>query len=222
MLRKNVSLSDAHLRLLDPLLKKHQGNLSATMRDIIDFTGFVTENMGSLEIAKDLLRGKNRAKEQTLHRIYGVTIPLTMFQWLLANRKTPLPPLNHATQIFIPLNDVNVYDVNNLSNMINEEMSFLNWPVNVVASSEDGHISFQITGTDQIINIFTAVLISISLATHKNAHKISKLLLYPASIYLQVSEAASADEAINSIHENFSNGNNDVCDMKNIMQIKIQ
>jgi hypothetical protein len=79
MLRKNVSISYAPLRLLDPLLKKHLGNPSATMRDIIDFTGFITENMGKLERAKDLLKQKNHAKQQT--HIYDITIPLTMFQW---------------------------------------------------------------------------------------------------------------------------------------------
>ncbi len=205
MLRKNVSISDEHLRLLDPLLKKHRGNLSATMRDIIDFTGFITENMGSLEIAKDLLKEKNHAKQQTLQRIYGVTIPLTMFQWLLIDRKNSLPPLNNATQIFASQNDVNIYDVDSLGKMINEELSFLNWPVKVAASSDDGHMVFQITGTDQVINKFTAILVSVYLANNKNMHMVSKLMIYPASIYIEATKTASKEEAIHSIFENFSN-----------------
>ncbi len=81
MLRKNVSISDAPLRLLDPLLKKYLGNPSATMSDIIDFTDFITENMWSLERSKDLLKEKKHTKQQT--HIYDITIPLTMFQWQL-------------------------------------------------------------------------------------------------------------------------------------------
>ncbi len=80
MLMKNVTISDAHLRLLGQLLKKHQGNLSAAMRDIIYFTGFITENTGSLKRAKDHLKDKNHANLQT--HIHDITIPLIMFQWL--------------------------------------------------------------------------------------------------------------------------------------------
>jgi hypothetical protein len=125
MLRKNVSISDTHLKMLDPLLKKHQGNLSAAMRDIIDFTGFVTENMGSLEMAKDLFKDKNHAMEETRNRIYGITIPLTMFRWLLANKKENLPPINEATQLFSNQN-INSYDITTLNKVINQEMSYLN------------------------------------------------------------------------------------------------
>lgn len=208
MLRKNVSISDAHLRLLDPLLKKHQGNLSAAMRDIIDFTGFVTENMGSLEKARDLLKEKNHAKEQTLHRIYGITIPLTMFQWLLADRKTCLPSLNNATQLFTRHDDINMYDVKNLNNIFNEELSFLNWPVKVAFSSDDGKVGIQITGMDQEINQFCAILVAMFFAKNKNPQKISILMIYPASIYMGITEAISSEEAILTIHKKISNQDN--------------
>ncbi len=73
MLMKNVTISDAHLRLPGQLLKKHQGNLSAAMRDIIYFTGFITENTGSLKRAKDHLKDKNHANLQTCTRYYDPT-----------------------------------------------------------------------------------------------------------------------------------------------------
>lgn len=220
MLRKNVSISDEHLRLLDPLLKKHRGNLSATMREIIDFTGFITENMGSLDMAKDLLTEKSHAKDQMLQRIYGVTIPLTMFQWLLTERKNYLPPVNHATQLFTTEKDINVYDIENLTRMINEELSILNWPVKVGISNEDNSLAFQITGMDQSINRFTAILISLYLANNKNSYKINKLLLYPVSIYIQLTETAHKEEAMHSIYEYFSNNSDNLSIMRDIMQIK--
>jgi hypothetical protein len=202
MLRKNVSISDTHLKMLDPLLKKHQGNLSAAMRDIIDFTGFVTENMGSLETAKDLFKEKNHAMEQTRNRIYGITIPLTMFRWLLNNRKGNLPPVNEAIQLFSHQN-INSYDINTLNKVINEEISFLNWPITVNVGSENGNISIQITGIDPEINIFYAKLISMFLSNNKNPQKISKILHYPASVYLLFSGASTQEEASQSIHEIF-------------------
>ncbi|MCX9082426.1 MAG: hypothetical protein OIN83_09545 [Candidatus Methanoperedens sp.] len=208
MLRKNVSISDTHLKMLDPLLKKHQGNLSAAMRDIIDFTGFVTENMGSLETAKDLFKEKNHAMEQTRNRIYGITIPLTMFRWLLSNRRTNMPPINEAIQLFSQQN-INSYDVNSLNKIINEEISFLNWPITVSIGSENGHISVQITGIDPEINSFYAKIITIFLSNNNNnPQKISKLLHYPASIYMLFSGASSHEEALHSMQETF--GNNEI------------
>ncbi len=222
MLRKNVSISDTHLRLLDPLLKKHHGNLSAAMRDIIDFTGFVTENMGSLETAKDLLKEKNHAKEATLHRIYGVTIPLTMFKWLLANRKCSIPPLNDATQLFAP-NNADLCDLNGLNKMITGELALLNWPVTVTIGCEEAQIVIQVTGTDRDINKFSVIIIAMFLANNKIPQKINKLLIYPASIYMQVSKAASQEEAMLAICENFSetgeniSGLNDMISINNIV-----
>ncbi|HIH43569.1 MAG TPA: hypothetical protein HA257_00370 [Candidatus Methanoperedenaceae archaeon] len=207
MLRKNVVISDAHLKLLDPLLKKHQGNMSATMRDIIDFTGFVTSNLGSLELAKDLLKEKSHAKEQTMQRIYGVTIPLAMFQWLLLERKTTFPPMGYAMQFFAQNSNINLYDVDNLGKMINEELSFLNWPVKVSVCNEEGSVAFQVTGTDPTINRFTAILIAIYLSLSNSTCKISKLIQYPSSIYFQIKEAASMEEALQSIYRNFADNN---------------
>jgi len=207
MLRKNVSISDTHLKMLDPLLKKHQGNLSAAMRDIIDFTGFVTENMGSLETAKDLFKEKNHAMEQTRNRIYGITIPLTMFRWLLSNRRTNMPPINEAIQLFSQQN-INSYDVNSLNKVINEEISFLNWPITVNIGSENGHISVQITGIDPEINSFYAKIITIFLSNNNTPQKICKLLHYPASIYMLFSGASSHEEALHSMQETF--GNNEI------------
>ena len=178
MLRKNVSISDTHLKMLDPLLKKHQGNLSAAMRDIIDFTGFVTENMGSLETAKDLFKEKNHAMEQTRNRIYGITIPLTMFRWLLTDRKSSMPPINEAIQLFSQKN-INSYDINTLNKVINEEISFLNWPISVNIGSENGQISVQITGIDPEINSFYAKSITIYLSANKDPQKINKLFTLP-------------------------------------------
>ena len=202
MLRKNVSISDTHLKMLDPLLKKHQGNLSAAMRDIIDFTGFVTENMGSLETAKDLFKEKNHAMEQTRNRIYGITIPLTMFRWLLSNRKSSLPPLNEAIQLFSQQN-INSYDINTLNKVINEEISFLNWPISVNIGSENGQISIQITGIDPEINSFYAKLITMYLSNNKSPQKISKLLNYPASIFMLFGSASTQEEALKSMYEAF-------------------
>lgn len=220
MLRKNVSISDTHLKMLDPLLKKHQGNLSAAMRDIIDFTGFVTENMGSLETAKDLFKEKNHAMEQTRNRIYGITIPLTLFRWLLSNRKSSLPPLDEAIQLFSQQN-INSYDLNALNKVLNEEISFLNWPISVNISNENGQISIQITGIDPEINSFYAKIITIYFSNNRNPQKLVKLSQYPASILLSFSNVSSHEEALQSMYKTFGdNEMNKIPRENNMLMIK--
>lgn len=205
MLRKNVSISNDHLKMLDPLLKKHQGNMSAAMRDIIDFTGFVTQNLGSLEIAKDLLKEKNHEREKTLKRIYGLTIPLTMFRWLLNNRKSSLPPSIEANQLFRSP-DINIYDTDKLNKIINEEISYLNWPVSVTVDNENGDLLMQITGMDPEINRFTSILLTMFFMNNRTPQKIVTLQVYPASIYIELTKAANCEEAIQSVCETFCDG----------------
>lgn len=205
MLRKNVSISNMHLKTLDPLLKKHEGNMSAAIRDIIDFVGFVNDNVGCLDSAKGLLTEKNHAKEITNNRVYGVTIPLTMFKWLLETRSSALPPQGEVLQLFHAHN-ANIYDISNIDKIINEELSYLNWPVTVTTGHDDGNISFQISGTDSEINKFNAILIALFCASNEKPLKIVKNMIYPASVYMQFSEAASKEEAM-EIADRYFSGN---------------
>jgi hypothetical protein len=45
----------AQRKILEPFIKKHNGNVSAAMRDCIDFASFCIEKAGSLERAKERL-----------------------------------------------------------------------------------------------------------------------------------------------------------------------
>ncbi|MFZ2499005.1 MAG: hypothetical protein WCB90_15185 [Methanosarcina sp.] len=47
MIRKNVSLEEAHLQKLQPLLEKHRGNLSAAVREVIDLVSLGLESHGN-------------------------------------------------------------------------------------------------------------------------------------------------------------------------------
>ena len=92
--------------------------------------------------------------------------------------------------------NANIYDISNIDKVINEELSYLNWPVTVTTGHDDGNISFQISGTDSEINRFSAILITLFCANYDKPLKIVKNLIYPASVYMQFSEAASKEEAL--------------------------
>lgn len=80
MIRKNISLHEEDLKKIESIIEKHEGNLSATMREIIDFVDFMLNKFGSLEEAKKI--GK---------RINGICIPDTMLNWFLTYTDACLP-----------------------------------------------------------------------------------------------------------------------------------
>lgn len=141
-----------------------------------------------------------------------------MFRWLLANRLTNLPPVNEAIQLFQPHN-INIYDINSLNKVIDEEISFLNWPITVNVGSENGLISIQITGVVPEINNFYANLIALYLANSRSPQKISKLMQYPASIYIVFQGAANHEEAAQSIYETFGDNKTDKIPEQNDMML---
>jgi len=56
LIRKNVSLYEEDLKKIAGLVEKHEGNLSAAMRDMIDFVDLMLRKFGSLEEAKKIER----------------------------------------------------------------------------------------------------------------------------------------------------------------------
>lgn len=80
MIRKNISLYEEDIKKIERIVTKHEGNLSAAMREIIDFVDFMLKKFNDLEEAKKIER-----------RIKGVCIPNTMLNWFLTHTDECLP-----------------------------------------------------------------------------------------------------------------------------------
>lgn len=80
MIRKNISMYEKDLEKLERLLEKNEGNLSAVVREIIDFFDFMQRKFGSLEEAKKIER-----------RVKGICIPNTLLIWFLKYTEGCLP-----------------------------------------------------------------------------------------------------------------------------------
>ena len=80
MIRKNISLYEEDTKKIERLIEKHEGNLSAAMREIIDFVDFMLRKFGSLEEAKKI--------EQ---RTKGVCMPYGVLNWFLTYTSECLP-----------------------------------------------------------------------------------------------------------------------------------
>jgi len=49
ILRKNISLNEDYLRKLEPLMQKHNGNLSAVIREVIDLADVAFQDPDSVK-----------------------------------------------------------------------------------------------------------------------------------------------------------------------------
>lgn len=200
MLRKNVSISNSHMRIIDPIMKQHNGNLSAAIRDIVDFTGFILKKYGTLEKAKEVLSKENHSDNYYVDSIYGVTIPLSMFRWLLKSRSnTNLPLLEEVTQLFLP-EPGEPTDVESIIKGINERNAMLNWPLFIKTHAEGDNFIVLISGSDTMINKFGAMLISMYLTNLEKPLKLKNILKLPSSIQLQFSESTLEEAKVSFQH----------------------
>lgn len=58
--RKNISITDEHLNTMKLLLKKHNGNFSSAVRELIEFYFFVQGVCGSIEMARSVIENYNK------------------------------------------------------------------------------------------------------------------------------------------------------------------
>ena len=80
MIRKNISLYEEDMKKIAKIVEKHEGNLSAAMREIIDFVDFMLRKFGSLEEARKIEKRKK-----------GVCLPYGMLNWFLTYTSECLP-----------------------------------------------------------------------------------------------------------------------------------
>lgn len=186
ILRKNITLSSKHMKILEPIIQKHDGNVSAAMREIIDFIGFAMNTYGSIENAENALLETDESGGEYIDMIYGVKIPLSFFRWLLSERADILPPFDESAQFFFPR--IAAADLNSLLQDLNNKNKILNWPVFVKATWHEKDILVLISGTDPLINWFEAMLIAVYLANSTKPYELTSLLKLPYSLQMQFRE----------------------------------
>ena len=79
MERRNITLEKKHLDILSPLLEKNEGNISASIREIIEFADMMIKSHGSLENAIDDAVSSEKIENQR------VLVDKLVWQWLLGN-----------------------------------------------------------------------------------------------------------------------------------------
>lgn len=197
ILRKNITINEEHLSMLEPILEKHNNNLSAAVRDIIEYSDYTLKRFDNFESAKRALDERDVEKEI----VYDVTIPLSMFKWLLTSRDGKMPSLEEVRQLFIS-QLFTEQEVDSLVRSINEQNKKMHWPLFIKCHLDRKNLYIIVTGVDQTINKFEAILLSQYLSNLDEPYVIKEMVTLPTSIQLQY-EKGSCEDAQKELMKHF-------------------
>lgn len=142
MIRKNVSLDEAHLQKLQPLLEKNEGNLSAAIREVIDLV-----NPESLQTHEEMTGNLSKKKssevrkEQLIQSGECLVISQQTLKWLLKNSAGKLIDEDVVHEL---LNPYLLTTVPELKEFLNCSSKNMGWKIEVMCSfrEEDEPESF--------------------------------------------------------------------------------
>ncbi|WP_440946311.1 hypothetical protein ACSAZL_19960 [Methanosarcina sp. T3] len=133
MIRKNVSLDEAHLQKLQPLLEKNGGNLSAAIREVIDRVSPDPESPRTPEeTAGDLKNSKSsEVREQLIQSGECIMISQETMKWLVKNSAGRLMDEDVVHEL---LNPYLLTTVSRLKEFLNRSSKTAGWKIDVSCS----------------------------------------------------------------------------------------
>ena len=120
ILRKNISLTDDYLKKLEPLMQKHNGNLSAVIREVIDLADVAFQDPDSV---KKLISGLKKEQNLTSSTIV----------WALKNLEGRLPDEETVHNII----GNNISSLSDLEKRLNELGSEVYWGMSIKIISDN-------------------------------------------------------------------------------------
>ncbi len=161
-IRKNISLEKGHLRKIEPLVQKHNGNFSAAMREIIDLIDTMTRDP---EAVANIVEGLKTNYDLTENLVY----------WLIKQARGRLIDPEHLNSIIDPAKIVLLSD---LEKYIDDMTSGVNWQTQVTIEDYDdnifpSHITAILSGNSIPKMEFFGGLVSSFLVLHKKQEIIS-------------------------------------------------
>ena len=147
-LRKSISLDEEYLKKIEPLIQKHNGNLSAVIREIIDLADYAYKDP---DYVKRLISGfKNKQ-----------SLTSSTLAWALKDLAGRRPDREFVNNIIG--NDI--YSISFLEKRLNELLGEVYWDSSIKITSDDEraphNASFIITGKNQDMNRFIGALIAV-------------------------------------------------------------
>jgi hypothetical protein len=171
VVRKNISLEPIHIKKLESLISKHNGNLSAAIRDAIDITDASLHRYGSVEeaIAKIAADTKNlTGREESIESGRNVLLSKPIFLWMLKSTKG-IPLENEIfEEVLDPLKITTISELDTKINEISRESGW-NCQVSLFCMDDISPATATVTiaGDNEFYRDFVAHLVIMFLAINK-------------------------------------------------------
>ncbi len=151
ILRKNISLNEDYLKKLEPLMQKHNGNLSAVIREVIDLADVAFQDPDSV---KKLISGLKKEQNLTSSTLI----------WALKNLDGRLP--DEETVHNIIGNDIS--SLSDLEKRLNELGNEVYWGLSIKTNTDNNfqpkNATFSIDGNNPDANRYLAAVIALFVA----------------------------------------------------------
>lgn len=171
VVRKNISLEETHLKKIEPLNRKHDGNLSAAIRDAIDIAEVALHRYGTIENALSSISSEKKEMtpmEKSIETGKSVLLCSPIFQWMLKwTRGIPLDDEILDEQI----DPLQIKTISGLDRRINEISRESGWNCEVSIFCIDDinpeNATVTIAGNNELYRDFLAQLVIMFLANNK-------------------------------------------------------
>lgn len=171
IIRKNITLENDHLKKLEPLLNKNEGNLSAAIRDSVDIADFVLQHYGTFEKAISSITTETKKmteRERSIESGKNVLIGSPIFQWMLKWTKgIPFDP-EIMEELLDPLKINTISELDKQINGISRESGW-NCEVSIFCMDniEPETATVTIAGENELYRDFLAQLVIMFLVYNK-------------------------------------------------------
>ncbi|MGD2250867.1 MAG: response regulator [Candidatus Methanofastidiosia archaeon] len=205
--RKTLSLSEGDLLKLEPLLKKHNGNFSAAVRELVAVGDILISRFGSIEDAVTHLHPKKSLSQELVENRYGILLPYSLAQWGLRLLDGFLPP---KSSLVTPVHDtlaqskgvpltITPDTCTQWEDLLNDLYPQLGWEVKITLESTDNTLMVSFSGLDPEINRLAQMVLSVKLAFQDPPYKIQELREYLPLVTIYFEECSSQTEAMEQL-----------------------
>lgn len=171
IIRKNITLENIHIKKLEPLLKEHEGNLSAAIRDSIDMADFVLTHYGSMEKAISTIisdENKKTDRERSIESGKNVLMGSPIIQWMIKWTKGIPLDLEIIEELLDPLMIKTISALDKHINTLSRESGW-NCEVSIFCMDDINPetAAVTITGNNELFRDFLSQLVVMFLVYNK-------------------------------------------------------
>ncbi|KYK36697.1 MAG: response regulator [Theionarchaea archaeon] len=209
--RKTLSLSEGDFTKLEPILKKHNGNFSAAVRELIGLGDVMIARFGSTENAIREMHPHKSLPQELVENRYGVILPYSLVQWGLKLLEGFLPPKG---SLVTPVHDavaeskgisqaITAENYKEWEKTLNELYPQLGWEVKITIESIDTTLMVSFSGLDPEINRLAQMVLAVKLAFQDPPYRIEELREYLPLVTIYFRECNSHEEASDRLEHVF-------------------